>query len=142
MWPCSRTLPSLELADRIASPQSTKIYDSSSTPVLLAELHGLENRDVLTADEIPQVMRDAVVAIEDPRFYEHKGVDFIAILRAAWADVRHREVVHERLRHHSAIHQERLSGRRAGRGNATFENRSWPTGWRAGGQRRRSSTSI
>ena len=89
----TRTLPSLELGDRIASPQTTRIYDSSPTPVLLAELHGLENRDVLSDDDIPQVMRDAIVAIEDPRFYAHKGVDFIAILRAAWADLRHREVV-------------------------------------------------
>ena len=88
----TRTLPSLELGDRIASPQSTKIYDSSATPVLLAELHGLDNRDVLSADEIPQVMRDAIVAIDDPTFYTHKGVDFIAFLRAAWADLRHREV--------------------------------------------------
>jgi penicillin-binding protein 1A len=89
----THTLPSLELGDRIASPQTTKIFDSSPTPVLLAELHGLENRDVLSDDEIPQVMRDAIVAIEDPRFYAHKGVDFIAILRAAWADLRHHEVV-------------------------------------------------
>jgi penicillin-binding protein 1A len=89
----TRTLPALELGNRIASPQTTKIYDSSPTPVLLAELRGLENRDVLSDDEIPQVMRDAIVAIEDPRFYAHKGVDFIAILRAAWADLRHREVV-------------------------------------------------
>ena len=38
-------------------------------------------------------MRDAVVAIEDERFYEHSGVDFLAILRAAWANVTHREIV-------------------------------------------------
>ena len=88
----SLTLPSLELADRLASPQTTKIYDSSPTPVLLAELHGLDTRDVLSDEDIPQVMRDAIVAIEDPRFYAHKGVDFLAILRAAWADVRHRPV--------------------------------------------------
>ena len=89
----ARTLPALELGDRIASPQTTKIYDVSPTPVLLAELHGLENRDVLPGDQIPQMMRDAIVAIEDSRFYDHKGVDFVAILRAAWANLRHREIV-------------------------------------------------
>ena len=89
----ARALPSLELGERIASPQATKIYDASPTPVLLAELRGLENRDVLSADQIPQVMRDAIVAVEDPRFYVHKGVDFVAILRAAWARLRHQEVV-------------------------------------------------
>jgi penicillin-binding protein 1A len=88
----SRTLPSLELAAQIASPQTTKIYDSSPTPVLLAELRGLDTRDVLADEDIPQVARDAIVAIEDPRFYAHKGVDFIAILRAGWADLRHRQV--------------------------------------------------
>lgn len=88
----ARTLPSLELADRIPSSDTTKIYDSSPTPVLLAELRGLDDRQTLSGDDIPQVMRDAVVAVEDPRFYEHKGMDFIAILRAAWADLRHREV--------------------------------------------------
>jgi penicillin-binding protein 1A len=88
----ARTLPSVELAGRIASPQATRIYDASPTPVLLAELHGPDSRDVLAAEDIPQVMRDAVVAIEEPRFYEHKGVDFFAILRAAWANLRNREV--------------------------------------------------
>jgi membrane peptidoglycan carboxypeptidase len=69
----ARTLPSLELADRIPSSETTKIYDSSPTPVLLAELRGLDDRQVLSGDDIPQVMRDAVVAAEDPRFYEHKS---------------------------------------------------------------------
>ncbi len=88
----ARTLPSLELADRIPSSETTKIYDSSPTPVLLAELRGLDDRQVLAGEDIPQVMRDAVVAAEDPRFYEHKGMDFFAILRAAWANARHRQV--------------------------------------------------
>ena len=88
----ARTLPSLELADRIPSSETTKIYDSSPTPVLLAELRGLDDRQVLEGDDIPQVMRDALVAVEDPRFYEHKGMDFLAILRAAWANARHRQV--------------------------------------------------
>jgi 1A family penicillin-binding protein len=89
----ARTLPTLEIGDRIASPQATKIYDDSATPVLLADLHGLENREALSGDQIPSVMRDAIVAIEDSRFYDHKGVDFLAIVRAAWANLRHREVV-------------------------------------------------
>ncbi len=88
----ARTLPSLELADRIPSPETTKIYDSSPEPVLLAELRGLDGRQALAGDQIPQIARDAIVAAEDPRFYERKGMDFFAILRAAWANARHREV--------------------------------------------------
>ena len=89
----ARTLPSLELADDISYPQTTKIYDDSASPVLIAELHGVENRDALPADQIPQIMRDAIVAVEDERFYQHSGVDFVAILRAVWADIRNREIV-------------------------------------------------
>ena len=89
----TRTLPSLELALNISSAETTKIYDDSPDPVLLAELHGLENRQALPAGKIPQVIRDAVVSIEDERFYEHSGVDFIAILRAVWANITHGEIV-------------------------------------------------
>jgi penicillin-binding protein 1A len=88
----ARTLPSLELADRVQSSETTKIYDSSPTPVLLTELRGLDDRQILEGDDIPQVMRDALVAAEDPRFYEHKGMGFFTILRAAWANARHRQV--------------------------------------------------
>jgi len=89
----ARTLPSLEVAGEITSPQTTRIFDASESPVLLAELHGTENREVLASDQIPQLMRDAVVAIEDERFYQHSGVDFLAIVRALWANFRNREVV-------------------------------------------------
>ena len=39
-------------------------------------------------NDIPKVMRDAVVAIEDARFYQHGGVDYIGVLRAALANLR------------------------------------------------------
>ena len=89
----ARSLPPLQLTQDIATAQSTKIFDDSEDPVLLAELHGLENREVLLSDEIPQVLKDAVVAIEDERFYQHSGVDFFAILRAVWANITHRDIV-------------------------------------------------
>ena len=38
-------------------------------------------------DEPPRLYRDAVVAVEDHRFYSHGGVDFIALCRALWNDV-------------------------------------------------------
>jgi penicillin-binding protein 1A len=40
-------------------------------------------RTPITGGQIPQVMRDATVAIEDRRFFEHKGVDFEGVVRAA-----------------------------------------------------------
>ena len=89
----ARSLPPLDAAAQLKTAQTTKIYDDSPTPNLIAELHGVENRDVLTADEIPQRMRDAVVAIEDQRYYTHGGVDFLGILRALWENMLHREIV-------------------------------------------------
>ena len=42
-----------------------------------------ENRTVVTFEEIPEVMRNAVVAIEDERFYLHDGVDLKGLFRSA-----------------------------------------------------------
>src|SRR6266511_2721504 len=47
-----------------------------------------ENRAYVPLKQIPKVLRDAVVAIEDDRFYEHTGVDLRGIARAAVADLR------------------------------------------------------
>jgi penicillin-binding protein 1A len=83
-------LPTLASEGEYRAAQTTKIYDSSTPPVLLAELHGIENREIVPAEDIPQHVRDAVVAIEDERFYSHSGVDALAIARALWADIRSR----------------------------------------------------
>lgn len=88
-----RSVSTADLSGPIVLAESTKIFTNSNPPVLIAELHGPENREVLSGDEIPQVMRDAVVAIEDSRFYEHQGVDFWGILRAFWTNIRRGEIV-------------------------------------------------
>jgi penicillin-binding protein 1A len=49
---------------------------------LIAELTFEENRNPVTLDEIPQVVIDAVLATEDVNFYEHSGVNHLAIIRA------------------------------------------------------------
>ncbi len=49
----------------------------------IATLHGTEDRVSVPLSDIPVVMRHAIVAIEDRRFYEHHGVDYKGILRAA-----------------------------------------------------------
>ena len=54
--------------------------------VLIAEF-GEERRNVVHFKDIPDVMRKAVLAIEDDRFYEHGGVDYIGIARAAFNNV-------------------------------------------------------
>jgi penicillin-binding protein 1A len=54
--------------------------------VLIGEF-GEERRQLTPIDQIPQVMKDAVLAIEDSRFYSHGGVDYKGLLRAAIANL-------------------------------------------------------
>jgi len=51
-------------------------YDEDGNPVELATLSGDENRQRVTYDQLPQDLIDAFVAIEDERFWQHKGVDW------------------------------------------------------------------
>src|ERR671920_179723 len=53
----------------------------------LAKLTGNDNRILLDEHEISPYIKNAVIAIEDKRFYEHRGVDYQGIARALWQDV-------------------------------------------------------
>jgi penicillin-binding protein 1A len=48
---------------------------------------GEERRNLTPIQEIPQIMKDAVLSIEDNRFYDHGGVDYLGILRAGFANI-------------------------------------------------------
>lgn len=61
--------------------QTSIIYDRTGQHVLY-ELHGEENRKILSHEQIPDVMREATIATEDANFYRHVGIDPIAIARA------------------------------------------------------------
>ena len=52
-------------------------YDSEKNVVELARLHGEENRIWVDYDEMPQNLLNAFICLEDKRFYDHPGVDFI-----------------------------------------------------------------
>ena len=54
----------------------------SADNVLLGEF-GEERRNLMRIKDIPEVMKKAVLSIEDDRFYEHGGVDYLGIVRAA-----------------------------------------------------------
>ena len=66
--------------------QSTKIYDSTGK-VLLYDIYGEEKREIVSFDKISDNLKHAVLSSEDSRFYQHGGVDFRGILRAAWVDL-------------------------------------------------------
>jgi penicillin-binding protein 1A len=58
----------------------------SSDGVLLGEF-GEERRNLTPIKDIPKVMKEAVLAIEDSRFYSHGGVDYLGVIRAGLANV-------------------------------------------------------
>jgi penicillin-binding protein 1A len=60
---------------------TTTVYAADGS--LLTRLHAEEDRSPLALDDIPVVLRDAVIAAEDRRFYSHTGVDVRGIARAA-----------------------------------------------------------
>jgi len=60
---------------------------------VLAVLRGDESRVLVRSDKIAPIMKQAIVAVEDKRFFEHNGVDVRGILRAAWEDIRSKAVV-------------------------------------------------
>jgi penicillin-binding protein 1A len=86
-------LPSLHEARKSADalPETSFIY--SADGALITTLHAGENRVVVRSRKIPDVVRDAVIAIEDQRFYDHSGLDVRALLRAAYRDATTGEVV-------------------------------------------------
>lgn len=65
--------------------QSSAIYASDGT--LLTNLHGEENRVNVRFEQMPPHLIDAVVAIEDARFWLHRGVDPIGLIRAVRRNV-------------------------------------------------------
>ena len=65
--------------------QTSIVYDSVGNVV--DELPGVQNRFVVDLDEIEPGLRDAVIAIEDHRVYNHRGVDLEAIGRAVGENI-------------------------------------------------------
>jgi penicillin-binding protein 1A len=82
----TRSLPSLDSFQPLNNSLTTLFYDSNNK--LIGGLVTAENRILVKSNQIPQVMKDAVVAIEDKRFYQHHGVDFQGLARAIWEDIK------------------------------------------------------
>jgi penicillin-binding protein 1A len=61
-----------------------RIY--SAEGILIGEF-GEERRNLTPIKDIPKVMKDAVIAVEDARFYSHSGVDYLGVLRAGLANL-------------------------------------------------------
>ncbi|WP_281790133.1 penicillin-binding protein 1A [Limnohabitans sp. INBF002] len=63
---------------------SMRVYSVEGTQI--GEF-GEERRNLTPFKDIPKVMKDAVLAIEDARFYQHGGVDYIGLMRASLANL-------------------------------------------------------
>ena len=85
-------LPKLDPARVQETERNGVIYDRTGKRVL-AVLRGSENRTLVSSEDINPWMKQAIVDIEDRRFWEHNGVDLRAVGRALWADIRHKSVV-------------------------------------------------
>lgn len=72
--------PSINIADVVPDSYTSIIYDCNGNEIDM--LHSVENREYVKLSDIPDNLKNAVVAIEDERFYEHNGVDMRGMMRA------------------------------------------------------------
>jgi penicillin-binding protein 1A len=85
-------IPKLDPRRQIEQEVNGVIYADNGRSVL-AVLRGAEARTLVDYEDIDPLMRHAIVAIEDRRYWEHSGVDLRGIARALWADVSQQKVV-------------------------------------------------
>ncbi len=65
--------------------QSTRITDRNGA--LIIDLFTDQNRTNVALKDIPPVMRNAIIATEDQRYYQHQGIDLLGMMRAGFNDV-------------------------------------------------------
>src|SRR5712692_3920539 len=77
-------LPSIEALTEYQPKIPLRVYTSDG--VLIGEF-GEERRSVVRMEEVPALMKQAILAAEDERFYQHTGVDYQGVLRAAYSNL-------------------------------------------------------
>lgn len=87
----AKDLPSVLNLENRKIVQSTQIYDRTGKE-LLYEISGNENRTIIPSDQIPDILKQAFISIEDQEFYKHWGVRPTAIARAAFQNTTGRGV--------------------------------------------------
>jgi penicillin-binding protein 1A len=84
LWP---NLPSLEVLTDYRPKIPMRVYSAEGE--LIGEF-GEEKRALVKIQDVPQVMKAAILAAEDDRFYQHGGVDYVGMARAAMANLQGR----------------------------------------------------
>jgi penicillin-binding protein 1A len=77
-------LPSLQALTEYQPKIPLRIYTAEG--IQIGEF-GEERRAVVAIADVPAALKNAIIAAEDERFYEHAGIDYIGVLRAAYANV-------------------------------------------------------
>lgn len=77
-------------SDTFRQTETSIIYDINGNEI--STLSGIKELYYVESDEIPSILKQMFVQIEDKEFYEHKGVDYSAILRAALANITHARI--------------------------------------------------
>jgi penicillin-binding protein 1A len=77
-------LPSLDALTEYQPKVPLRIYTAEGS--LMAEF-GEERRAVISIKDAPEQLKNAIIAAEDERFYQHPGIDYIGVLRAAYANL-------------------------------------------------------
>jgi penicillin-binding protein 1A len=83
-------LPQIQELENYRPDVVTELYADDGT---LIGTFALQRRILLTYDQIPQVLRDAIISTEDRHFMDHWGVDFPRVAEAAWTDMMHHRIV-------------------------------------------------
>ena len=74
-----------DTCDAVKLGQNSRIFDRNGK--LLTTIAAENNRDPIRYDDMPTFLIDATVAIEDKKFFEHRGIDYRRIASAAYKDV-------------------------------------------------------
>jgi len=77
-------LPSLEVLTDYQPKIPLRVYTSDGA--LIGE-YGEERRSVVSIKEVPELLKHAILAAEDERFYQHTGIDYLGVARAAYANL-------------------------------------------------------
>ena len=86
IWHLAQDLPPLDLLQGYQPSLVTTVYADDRQPI---GQFFIERRTLTPLENIPKTLTQAVIATEDVRFFEHPGLDYIGILRAAWTNLRH-----------------------------------------------------
>src|SRR4051794_16930953 len=91
MMAVASEIPSLENSAEFKAARNSSLVADDGAP--LARLTGNQNRILIDPQDISPNVKNAVIAIEDKRFYTHKGVDWRGMVRAGLADFTHHGAV-------------------------------------------------